>query len=92
MPTDNKKAWSLIKRLQNILASDQLNNNEMQSIKSDYQAASPDTEAQGFPLTSQEVTDITDLISSHNDFMTTHGATISMVLSFDAGSHKGNAL
>lgn len=92
MPTDNKKAWSLIHKTKNIIANMISDNTDLQAIKTSYQSHNPDTNAEGFPLTAQEVIDTNAMITAHNTFVTDHAATITMLQNKNVGSHKGNAL
>lgn len=89
---DNKKGLTLIKKAQGLITRHESLNNDWQALKTAYQNANPNVNAEGFPMTAQEVSDSNNMITAHATFMNDHSATITMLKNKDVGSHKGNAL
>ena len=91
--SDNKKGLSLVLKCQEGIAGLEAGNTAIQAVKTAYQNASPNPNAEGFPLTSQQVTDTSEMIDALNTFITvTYASIISTIKGINAGSHKGNSL
>ena len=89
---DNIKGWSYIKKLQDYYSSIIDANNNLQSLKSTWQAEGVDIEVEGFPLTSQEVNLAANAINSTNTYISDIQTFLDGLMAKNIGSHKGNAL